>query len=129
MTIETPAVPAKNKGGRPRIHPLPETENPDRGKAGQAVPATVFPTYVAPLVKLPEGTANVWHRNKFDSHTYAMVIPIPKSIGLDRDVVYFLVRTDMQGAGTGVAIVSLQMSVADALATLNDGYIQTTRKV
>lgn len=111
MTFD-PSTPAPVKINKPRKIELPN-ENPDIGNAGKTFPE---------VSSLPAGVANLWHQHKFHPTTFAMVIPTGDGTG---DTCRFLIRVQVGGAGTAVAIEGAEMSTALALKTLNEFYTQS----
>jgi hypothetical protein len=126
MTINENLVAPRRGPGRPRKVVTPATpslelpnENPDIDNATQVV--SVKP----PTVTLPVGIANLWHKNKYHDSTYAMVIPFSGNEPGVHDWCRLIIRVQVGGAGSAVALEGTEMIVADALKILNDSYIQS----
>jgi len=124
ITNENAAIQPPRRGpGRPRkVVFVPSldipNENPDIENA------TVVPEAPSSS-ELPVGIANLWHKNKYHDSTFAMVIPFSGNEPGVQDWCRFLIRVQVGGAGTSVALEGAEMLVSDALKLLNDSYIQS----
>lgn len=107
MTFESTPPPTIAKISKPRKIELPN-ENPDI----ENITTTIAP-------KLPAGVANLWHAHKYHPTTYAMVIPTGD------DGCRFVIRIQVGGAGTAMALEGADMNVSEALKILNEYYIQS----
>lgn len=111
-------------------------ENPDIGKEGpieaERGPTISLSKKPKPSV-IPPGIAGVWHSHKkqgmqpMDANvqvpgaTYAMIVN-----GTDDDYVSLLLRTDIRDAsGQATSMLSIPMHARNALAFLNENFVQT----
>jgi len=115
MTFDS-STPAPAKISKPRKIELPN-ENPDIENADK-----IFTPELSKPVGLPAGVANLWHQHKYHPTTFAMVIPTGDGTG---DTCRLLVRVQVGGAGTAIAVDGAEMSTSLALKTLNDFYTQS----
>jgi hypothetical protein len=110
-------------------------ENPDIGKEGPvaAERASISLSKKPKPSLIPVGIAGVWHSHKkqgmqpMDANvqvpgaTYAMIVN-----GTDDDYVSLLLRTDIRDAsGQATSMLSIPMHARQALAFLNENFVQT----